>query len=105
MAAFTTEQRTKEIGIRKALGASVTGIVLLLSKEFSKWIAIANVIAWPVAYWIMNQWLQSFAYRIEIQLWVFVVTALSTFAIALLTVSWQAIKTALANPVEALRYE
>jgi putative ABC transport system permease protein len=105
LASFTTEQRTKEIGIRKALGASVTGIVLLLLKEFSKWIVIANVIAWPVAYWIMDQWLQSFAYRIEIQLWVFVVTALSTFALAMLTVSWQAIKTALANPVEALRYE
>ncbi len=105
LASFTTEQRTKEIGIRKALGASVMDIVLLLSKEFSKWVALANVIAWPAAYWIMNQWLQSFAYRTEIQLWVFVVTAFSTFVLALLTVSWQAIKAALTNPVEALRYE
>jgi putative ABC transport system permease protein len=105
LASFTAEQRTKEIGIRKALGASTASIVLLLSKEFSKWVAIANVIAWPAAYWIMNQWLQNFAYRIEIQPWVFVATAFSTFAIALLTVSWQAIKAALTNPVEALRYE
>lgn len=105
LASFMTEQRTKEIGIRKTLGASVAGIILLLSKEFTKWVVLANLIAWPIAYVMMNYWLQSFAYRTKINLWVFVVAACSTFAIALLTVSWQSIKAALANPVKALKYE
>jgi putative ABC transport system permease protein len=105
LASFMTEQRTKEIGIRKTLGASVASIVLLLSKEFTKWVVLANLFAWPIAYFMMNRWLQGFAYRTEIHLWVFVAAACSTFAIALLTVSWQSIKAALANPVKALRYE
>jgi len=119
LASFTTERRTKEIGIRKALGASVSGIMLMLSKEFTKWVLAANVIAWPLAYFAMEQWLQNFAYRTEIDFSTFILAGVlalaiaSTFilagvlalAIALLTVGYQAIKAARANPVEALRYE
>ena len=105
LASFTAEQRTKEIGIRKALGATISGIILLLSKEFTKWVLIANIIAWPIAYLAMNSWLQNFAYRINIGLGTFVLSALLAFIIALLTVGYQAIKAARANPVEALRYE
>ncbi|WP_257666711.1 ABC transporter permease [Parapedobacter tibetensis] len=105
LAAFTTEQRTKEIGIRKVLGASVAGIVQLLSKDFVKLVLFALVIASPIAWWAMNQWLQDFAYRIEIQWWVFAVAGLVAVVIALLTVSFQAIKAAVANPVDSLRDE
>jgi len=105
LTAFITEQRTKEIGIRKVLGASVTGVVGLLSKDFLKLVLIANLIAWPVAYTIMSQWLENFAYRIEIGWWVFALAGGAALAIAVLTVSFQAIRAALANPVEALKYE
>jgi putative ABC transport system permease protein len=105
LASFTTEQRTKEIGIRKALGASVSGIILLLSKEFTKWVLVANIIAWPIVYLAMNRWLQNFAYRINIGLGTFVLSALLALLIALLTVGYQALRAATANPVEALRYE
>jgi putative ABC transport system permease protein len=105
LSAFTAEQRTKEIGIRKVLGASVTGIVGLLSRDFVKLVLIANLIAWPVAWFAMNRWLQDFAYRIEMNWWVFALAGVSALLIALLTISSQAIKAALANPVEALRYE
>jgi len=105
LASFTAEQRTKEIGIRKTLGASVSGIILLLSKEFTKWILVANIIAWPIAYIAMNRWLQNFAYRIDIGLGTFVLAALLALVIALLTVGYQAVKAAKANPVDALRYE
>ena len=105
LASFTAEQRTKEIGIRKVLGASVYGIVILLSKEFAKWVLIANIIAWPVAYYAMNKWLQDFAYRINMGVWIFILAGVLTLIIALLTVSYQAVKAALSNPVEALRYE
>ena len=105
LAAFTTQQRTKEIGIRKILGASVSGIVCLLSKDFLKLVLIANLIAWPIAYYAMNQWLQSFAYRINLGISTFILSGLIALFIALLTVSYQAIKAARANPVEALRYE
>lgn len=105
LASFTTEQRTKEIGIRKVLGASVPGIVFMLSKEFLKWVVIATVIAWPIAYYAMNKWLQNYAYRIEISPWLFVLAGLIALIIALLTVSFQAVKAAGANPVESLRYE
>lgn len=102
---ITAEKRTKEIGIRKVLGASVPGIIYMLSKEFLKWVVIANVIAWPVAYYAMNKWLRNFVYKIDISWWIFVLAGLLALVIALLTVSFQAVKAARANPVEALRYE
>ena len=105
LAAFITEQRTKEIGIRKVLGASVPEVVRLLSSEFARWVLIANIIAWPVAYYAMNKWLQDFAYKIDIGIWVFVLAGIAALFIALATVSYHAVKAAVANPVEALRYE
>jgi putative ABC transport system permease protein len=102
---FTTERRIKEIGIRKVLGASVLEIVIILTIDLTKWIILANIIAWPAAYYFMNKWLQGFAYHIVIQLWVFVLSGAFVLVIALMTVSWQAMKAATANPVESLRYE
>jgi putative ABC transport system permease protein len=98
-------QRSKEIGIRKVLGATVGSIAAMLSKDFAKLVLIASVIAFPIAWWVMNKWLQSFAYRIHISWWIFVVAGLLAVLIALLTVSFQAIKAAIANPVESLRSE
>ena len=105
LAAFTTERRTKEIGIRKALGASVLNVIFILSKEFTKWVLIANIIAWPVAYFFMNKWLQDFAYRINVSIWIFILSGIIALFIALLTVISHAIKAARANPVKSLRYE
>ncbi|QQS35415.1 MAG: ABC transporter permease [Ignavibacteriales bacterium] len=105
LAAFTTEQRTKEVGIRKILGASVSSIVVLLLKDFAKWVLISNIIAWPIAYFALNKWLEDFAYRINIELWTFVIASLSAIVIAVLTVSYQSIKAAISNPVKSLRYE
>ena len=105
LASFAAQQRTKEIGIRKVLGASVSGIVALLSKEFVKLVLAANLIAWPLTYAVMNNWLRDFAYHIDIGWWVFALAGAMALLIALLTVSTQAVKAALANPVEALRYE
>jgi len=102
---YAAEQRTKEIGVRKVLGASVSGIVAMLSKDFAKLVLIASLIAFPVAWWAMNKWLQSFAYRINISWWVFVIAGIAAIAIALITVSFQAIKAALSNPVKSLRTE
>jgi len=105
LSSFIAEQRTKEIGIRKALGASISEIILLLSKEFTKWVLLSNIIAWPLAYLAMNRWLQNFAYRTNIGLGTFVLAGVLALMIALLTVGYQAVKAAGANPVEALRYE
>jgi putative ABC transport system permease protein len=105
LVSFTAEQRTKEIGIRKVLGATEANIIALLSKEFARLVLIACVVATPLAYYAMQQWLQNFAYRVEISWWVFAVAGGLALIIALLTVSYQAIKAALANPVDALRYE
>ena len=105
LATFTAEQRTKEIGVRKVLGASVTSIVALLSKDFLKLVLVAIVIASPVAWYIMNWWLQDFAYKIDISWWMFGLTGGLAVGIALLTVSFQSIKAALMNPVKSLRSE
>jgi putative ABC transport system permease protein len=105
LASFTAEQRTKEIGIRKVLGATVVNVVALLSKDFVKLVLLANLIAWPVAWWAMNKWLENFAYRVEIGWWIFALAGGLALVIALLTVSTQAIRAALTNPVESLRYE
>ena len=102
---FTAQQRTKEIGIRKVLGASVTGIVLLLSADFLWLIGIALAIASPIAWWATTQWLQDFAYKISVEWWVFALAGLLTIGIALLTVGFRSIKAALANPVTSLRNE
>jgi putative ABC transport system permease protein len=102
---YAAEQRIKEIGVRKVLGASVGEIVAMISKDFIKLVLIAFVIAFPVAWWMMNKWLQSFAYRINISWWVFALAGVLTIAIALITVSFQAIKAAIANPVKSLRTE
>jgi putative ABC transport system permease protein len=103
LAAFTTAQRAKEIGIRKVLGASVPNIVLLLSAGFLKLVLVANIIAWPLAWWAMHRWLQDFAYRIDISWWIFAVAGLGALVIALVTVSFKAFKVATANPVKSLR--
>lgn len=105
LAMFSTIQRTKEIGVRKVLGASIGNILLLLSKDFVKLVLAASVIAIPVSWWIMNKWLQDFSYRINISWWIFLVAGSVALLVALLTVSFQAIKAALANPVKSLRTE
>ena len=105
LAAFTVERRRKEIGIRKILGASVSQVVALLSRDFLVLVLVAFVIATPIAWYAMNEWLQDFAYRIEISWWVFALAGMLALLIALLTVSFQAVKAALANPVKSLRSE
>ncbi len=105
LASFAVERRTKEISIRKVLGASVHGLVLMLSGEFARWVAIANLIAWPVAYYAMTHWLQNFAYRTNLSVWPFILSALLMLGLTGLTVSYHAIKSAMARPVDALRYE
>jgi putative ABC transport system permease protein len=105
LSSFTAEQRKKEIGIRKVLGASVVSVVRYISKEFVILVILSNVIVWPVAYYFLNQWLKNFAYRTHIGWWIFFLTGISVLAISLLTVSWQIIRAATANPVDSLRYE
>jgi putative ABC transport system permease protein len=102
---FATTQRTKEIGVRKVLGASVSNIVFLLSKDFIRLVIIAFVIASPVAWFVMNNWLQNFAYRINISWWFFALAGMLAVMVAFFTISFQAIKAAIANPVKSLRTE
>ena len=107
LASFAAEQRTKEIGIRKILGASSQGIVFLLSKEFTKWVLVANLIAWPVTFYAMSKWLNGFAYRIDIMdnWFIFFISGIMALVMAWLTVSYKAIKAAWSNPIHSLRYE
>ena len=105
LASFTAEKKTKEIGIRKVLGASVSHIVMLLSKEFSRWILLANVIAWPIGWYAMHKWLQNFAYRSGLNPLLFLLAGMLSLLIAAIPVSYQAIKAAVADPIDSLRYE
>ena len=102
---FTAEQRIKEIGIRKVLGANVTNIIGMLSKDFIVLVVIAALIAFPIAGWLMHKWLQNYAYQVKISWWIFALAGVTALTIALLTVSYQAIKAAVANPVKSLRTE
>lgn len=102
---FSVERRLKEIGIRKILGASLPQIILLISKEFTGQVLAANLVAWPLAYWAMDRWLQNFAYRIDIDLGSFIIAGAAALLIAFITVSYQAVKAAISDPVKALRYE
>jgi putative ABC transport system permease protein len=105
LAAYAAEERTKEIGVRKVLGASEVNIFNLLSKEFVRLVAIANLAAWPIAWYAMNKWLQDFAYRTTMDWRLFALAGGLVLVIALLTVSAQAFRAAMANPVDSLRYE
>jgi putative ABC transport system permease protein len=105
LTSYSIVQRTREVGIRKVLGASTAKITILLIKEFIKWVVVANLIAWPLAYFAMSRWLEIFAYRISIGFWIFILSGVLALVIAIATVSFQAVKAALANPVDALRYE
>ena len=105
LSTFMTQQRIKEIGIRKVLGADIPNIVVILSKEFTKWVIIANIIACPIAYFIINKLLKNFAYRVDMGTSVFAITIISSILIAIITISFQTIKAANSNPVKALKYE
>jgi len=105
MASFTTEQKTKDVGIRKAMGATASSIVLLLAREFNKWVLAANVIAWPLAFFMMKSWLQDFAYRIDQGVFTYLLAAMLTLVVAILTVSYQSVRAAIKNPANSLRYE
>jgi putative ABC transport system permease protein len=100
-----SQQRTKEIGIRKVNGARVSEILSMLNRDFVKWVAIAFVIATPIAYYAMNKWLENFAYKTELNWWIFALAGLLALGIALVTVSFQSWKAATKNPIESLRYE
>ena len=105
LASFMAQQRTREIGIRKALGSTTSGIVMLLSRGFIQPVLIAILLACPVAWWVMDQWLESFPYRMEISLWTFIVAGVLVLLVAFLSVSSQALKAAMAKPAETLKYE
>jgi putative ABC transport system permease protein len=105
MSLFACQRRIKEIGIRKVNGAKVSEVMAMLNRDFVRWVAVAFVIATPVAWYIMNKWLESFAYKTALSWWIFALSGLLALGIALLTVSWQSWKAATRNPVEALRYE
>jgi putative ABC transport system permease protein len=102
---FHASQKTKEIGIRKVLGCSEARIVGLLTREFIKWVLLANIIAWPAAYFLMKRWLQNYVYRVDMGLLTFVIAGATALAVALITIAYRSIKAATANPVDSLRYE
>jgi putative ABC transport system permease protein len=105
LASFIAQQRTKEIGVRKVLGASVAGIVFQLTRQFARLVLIANLLAWPLAYYGMTKWLDGFAYATDISFMSFLLAGILALAIAVVTISYQAIRAAMANPVNALKYE
>ena len=105
LASFTAAKRTKEIGVRKVLGSSVQNILILISKDLLKPVLLATVIAIPLGYYSMDKWLQSFAYKTPLHWWIFALAALLTFVIAVVTISFQSLKAALANPIRSLRSE
>jgi len=105
MASFMAQQRTKEIGIRKVLGASVSRIIVLLTKEFTRLVLVANIIAWPFAYYAMKNWLNDYPYRIKIGFEIFLISGFAVLVISVLTVIFQAVRAAFANPADSLRYE
>ena len=105
LVSFLVLQRSKEIGIRKVLGATVTGVYFMISREFFKWIVIANILAWPLAYYLTHEWLQEFAYRIPLGVGYFVLSGFISLGVAALVMSYQVMRAATANPVDSLRYE
>jgi putative ABC transport system permease protein len=105
LAVYSANQRTKEIGVRKVNGARNLEILVMLNRNFVKWVGVAFVIATPIAWYVLHQWLENFAYKTELSWWIFALAGLLALGIALLTVSWQSWKAATRNPVEALRYE
>lgn len=105
LAAYTAERRTKEIGIRKVLGASISGITALLSKDFLQLVAISCLVAFPLAWWMMHDWLLNYQYRIDMSVWIFLAAGAAAILIALITISFQSIKAATANPMKSLRTE
>jgi putative ABC transport system permease protein len=105
LSAFMAQRRTREVGIRKVMGSSVNGIVYLFIREFSKWVIISNLVAWPLAWYGMDKWLQNFQYRIDMTLWIFALAFGLSLTIALITVSWQSVRAAVSNPADTLRHE
>jgi len=105
LAAFSAQKKTKEIGIRKAMGAPISNIIIMLAKEMTKWVLIANIIAWPFSYYFMNKWLANYPYQYKITIWVFILAGVMAFALSLLTVIYQSILASIKNPVDSLRYE
>jgi len=105
MTAVTIVRRTKETGIRKVLGAHVSDILLLFMKDVLRWVIWANLLAWPIAFYVARKWLEGFAYRIDVEVWMFILASFLSLLIAVVTVGWHAVRTALADPVQSLRYE